>query len=88
MSSQALMNDNGEHAMNIKTGVKIGYPGGSYTQSCENISYDPTSGLLRAECEDSSGSSFSTSVVVTPNYDDIVNCNGYLVMNECTGWEW
>ena len=72
--------------MNIKTGVKIGYPGGSYTTQCENIYYDSTNGLLTAEYEDHAGSVFHTSVIVPTNYKDIVNCNGELEMNECTGW--
>ncbi len=76
--------------MNIKTDVKIGgYPGGSYTtQECGNISYDPTNGLLTADCEDHAGSLFHTSVIVPTKYDDIVNCSGELEINNCTGEVW
>ena len=88
MSNQAPMSDRRERYMKIKTGVKIGYPGGSYTQSCENISYDPTDGHLFADCEDHYGSLFRTFVHVPTNFDDIINCNGELEINECTGSVW
>jgi hypothetical protein len=90
MSNQAPMSDRREHAMNIKTGVKIGdYPGGSYTaQECRNIFYDSTNRLLTAECEDHAGSLFHTSVFVPTKYDDIVNCSGELEINKCTGEVW
>jgi len=87
LSGPAPRNDKGEHAMNIKTGVHIGYPGGSYTQSCENISYDPATRILKADCEAENYFTYPTSIEVPTNYDDIVNCNGYLSINYCTGWE-
>ena len=73
--------------MNTKTGLRSGYPGGSYQESCEIIGYNPNSRILQANCERFDGNLDYSSVQVPEVYEDIINCNGDLKINFCTGYE-
>ena len=60
-----------------------GYPGGSYTQSCEDIDYDPSTSLLSAGCRQRNGAWNMTDLYLPDDYDDILNCDGILSLNYC-----
>ncbi len=69
--------------MNIKTGLRSGYPGGSYQESCEIIGYNPNSRILQANCDQINGMPNHSSMVVPEEYEDIVNCDGILAIDYC-----
>ncbi len=61
-----------------------GYPGGTYTQTCDDISYDPNSRLLSAICQQLDYHKWiPTSMYLLSDYDDIANCDGKLTPNGC-----
>lgn len=74
--------------MRTKTNLHAGYPGGSWTQTCELKDWDQDSGLLKAVCRQKNGALNWTEIYVPDywNYDDIVNCDGVLRINSC--WDY
>ena len=70
--------------MKTSTNLRCGwYPGGSYTQTCENIQYDPDASFLQAACRRRNGAYNWTEMYVPEEVDDIVNCDGVLALNNC-----
>ena len=69
--------------MKIKTDLRGGYPGGSYTQSCDFIDFDPGTHVLKAACKQRNGALNWTESFIPDVYDDIVNCDGNLELNDC-----
>lgn len=69
--------------MKIKTDIRSGYPGGSYTQSCEEIEFDHSNNYLKAYCQSKNGAWDWSGIYVPDDYDDIVNCDGNLGLNSC-----
>jgi hypothetical protein len=69
--------------MKISTNLHAGYPGGSWTQSCEEKGWNQDTGLLKAICRQRNGALNWTEMYVPDDYDDIVNCDGELQLNYC-----
>lgn len=60
-----------------------GYPGGSYTQTCDTITYDSGTGILKAVCLQNNGARNWSELYLSDtmnNIDDIINCDGILAM--------
>ncbi len=69
--------------MHLSTDLRAGYPGGTWTQTCEFKDYDQDSGLLTAVCRQRNGAMNWTELYVPEEYDDIVNCDGWLQVDYC-----
>jgi hypothetical protein len=70
--------------MRTSTNIHSGwYPGGSYTQTCEDISFDPSTSYLQATCKQKNGAWNFTDLYLPGQYDDILNCDGVLTLNDC-----
>ena len=70
--------------MKIKSGVRIGWPDGSYSQTCDDISYNENSAFLQAYCQQMNGNYKSTSIYLPEDYNDIANCDGQLTLDTCS----
>ncbi len=73
--------------MHTSTNLRCGsYPGGSYTQTCRDIDYDQSNGMLTAACRQRNGA-YNWTDLYAPDwgsgFDDIVNCDGELAANSC-----
>jgi hypothetical protein len=70
--------------MDTRTNLHSGwYPGGSYTQTCEDIEYQPETARLSANCIQRNGVRNFSEIYLPYSYDDIQNCDGILTLNDC-----
>jgi len=69
--------------MKVTTDLHAGYPGGSWTQTCDFKDYDQDTGLLKAACQQRNGALNWTEIYVPDDYDDLLNCDGELRLNYC-----
>lgn len=77
--------------MKVHTKLRSGEaPYGSYRESCvDEMQFDPEKRVLSGECEKPPYGFLRWSSVVVPlEYQDILNCNGFLEINQCKDEDW